>query len=120
MNHCERGRKAEKLAADFLRAKGYRIQRTNWRWGKKEVDIFATRDDMLIVVEVKSMAGNRVNHPSEVVDCRKQRHIVLAAEGFIRVFNCPLPARFDVIAVTYHSGGIEIEHIENAFIPEIE
>ena len=120
MNHCESGRKAEQLAADFLRAKGYRIRRTNWRWGKKEVDIVATRDEMLIIVEVKSMAGNRVNHPCEVIDFRKQRHIVLAAEGFIRVFNCPLPTRFDVIAVVFHAGWTEIEHIENAFLPEIE
>ncbi len=120
MNHCERGRKAEQVAADFLRAKGYRIWRTNWRWGNKELDIVATCGGVLIVVEVKSMVGNRVNHPSEVVDCRKQRHIVWAAEGFIRVFNCPLPTRFDVIAVIYHADRIEVEHIENAFIPEIE
>ena len=84
------------------------------------MDIVATRDGVLIVVEVKSMTGNRVNHPSEVVDFKKQRHIVWAAEGFIRVFNCHLPTRFDVIAVVFHAGSIEIEHIENAFIPEIE
>ena len=120
MNRCESGRKAEQFAADFLRAKGYLIRRTNWRWGKKEVDIIATRDDMLIVVEVKSMTGNRINHPSEVVDSRKQRHIVWAAEGFIRVFNCPLPTRFDVIAVVFHAGWTEIEHIEDAFRPEAE
>ena len=84
------------------------------------MDIVATRDDMLIVVEVKSMSGNRVNHPSEVVDCRKQRHIVWAAEGFIRVFNCPLPTRFDVIAVIYHTDRIEVEHVEDAFRPEAE
>jgi putative endonuclease len=120
MNHCESGRKAEQLAADFLRAKGYRIWRTNWRWGKKEVDIVATFGGVLIVIEVKSMVGNRVNHPYEVVDQRKQRHLVRAAEGFIRVFNSRLPTRFDVIAVIYHAGGIEIEHVQNAFIPEIE
>ena len=120
MNHCDIGRNAEQLAVGFLRARGYHIWRTNWRWGKKELDIVATFGGLLIVVEVKSMVGNRVNHPYEVVDQRKQRHIVLAAEGFIRVFNSRLPTRFDVIAVIYHAGQVEIEHIENAFRPEIE
>lgn len=120
MNHCESGRKAEQVAADFLRAKGYRIWKTNWRWGKKELDIVATCGGVLIVVEVKSMVGNRVNHPYEVVDPRKQRHLVWATEGFIRVFNSRLPTRFDVLAVIYHAGRIEIEHIEDAFRPEAQ
>jgi putative endonuclease len=120
MNHCKTGRNAEQLVARFLRARGYRILKTNWRWGKKELDIVATFRGELIVVEVKSMVGNRVNHPYDVVDQRKQRHIVRAAEGFIRVFNSHYPTRFDVIAVIYYGGQIEIEHIENAFRPEIE
>ena len=115
MNKCDRGRSAEKLAAGFLRARGYHIWKTNWRWGKKELDLVATFRGLLVIVEVKSMVGNRVNHPSEVVDFKKQRNIVLAAEGFIQVFNSNLPTRFDVIAVIYHSGGVEIEHFEDAF-----
>ena len=31
-----------------------------------------------------------------------------------------MPAPFDVIAVYHHSGGTDIEHIENAFYPEVE
>ena len=120
MNHCKTGRNAEQLAVGFLRTRGYRILKTNWRWGKKELDIVATHGGVLIVVEVKSMVDNRVNHPYEVVDQRKQRNLVRAAEGFIRVFNSRIPTRFDVIAVIYHGGQVEIEHIKDAFRPEIE
>ena len=120
MNHCKTGRNAEQLAARFLRARGYCILKTNWRWGKKELDIVATHGGVLIVVEVKSMVDNQVNHPYEVVDQRKQRNLVRAAEGFIRVFNSRIPTRFDVIAVIYHGGQVEIEHIKDAFRPEIE
>jgi putative endonuclease len=120
MNHCKTGRDAEQLAVRFLRARGYRILKTNWRWGKKELDIVATCEGVLIVVEVKSMVDNRINHPYEVVDQRKQRHLVSAAEGFIRVFNSRIPTRFDVIAVIYNGGQVEIEHIIDAFRPEIE
>ena len=120
MNHKETGRRAEELAAGFLRKKGYKIWHSNWRWGKKELDLVATFEGKLVVVEVKSMVGNRVNHPYEVVDRKKQRHMVSATEGFIRVFNSHLPTRFDVIAVIYHNHRVEIEHCENAFRPEIE
>jgi len=51
---------------------------------------------------------------------KKQRHIILAADAFIWLHHIRMPARFDVIAVYYRSGGVEIEHIENAFFPEVE
>ena len=120
MNLCEAGRKAEHLAAAYLRARGYRIRKTNWRWGKKELDLVATHRGELVVVEVKSMVGNLVNHPSEVVDLKKQRNIILATEGYIRLHNSKLPTRFDVIAVIYGKNGVEFEHIKNAFSPQIE
>jgi putative endonuclease len=64
--------------------------------------------------------GNAVNDPSEVVDGAKQRNIVLATEAFIRQYDCRRPTRFDVIAVIYNSGGVEIEHVKNAFFPGVE
>jgi len=120
MNRCDAGRRAEQLAAGYLRARGYYIWKTNWRWGKKELDLVAIHRGLLVVVEVKSMVGNRVNHPREVVDGQKQRNIILATEGFIRRYNSSRPTRFDVIAVVYHGGGVDIEHFENAFFPGAE
>ncbi|MCP4313877.1 MAG: YraN family protein [Bacteroidetes bacterium] len=120
MNHCETGRRAEGVAASYLRARGYRIWKTNWRWGKKELDLVTLHGDELIIVEVKSRVGNSVNLPSEVVDRNKQRNIVLATDAFIRLYDCHRPTRFDVIGVIYSSGEVEIEHIENAFFPTVE
>jgi putative endonuclease len=75
----------------------------------------------LVVVEVKSRSGNQVNLPSEVVDPKKQRNMILAADAFIRFHNSRMPTRFDVIAVIYNAGGgVKIEHIENAFYPGVE
>ncbi len=101
-------------------ASGYRIWKTNWRWGRKELDLVATYRGELVIVEVKSRVDNLVNLPSEVVDLPKQRHIILATEAFIWLHNVKMPTRFDVIAVIYKSGHAEIEHIENAFYPEVE
>lgn len=120
MNRCEQGRKAEQLAAGYLKALGYRIWKSNWKWGKRELDLVAIYRGSLVIVEVKSMAGNCVNHPSEVVDGSKQRNIILAAEGFIRKHKSFLPTRFDVIAVFYDADGVRLEHVENAFSPRAE
>ncbi len=39
MNNCKTGRNAEKVAAGYLKARGYQIWKTNWRWGKRELDL---------------------------------------------------------------------------------
>ena len=108
------------MAADYLRARGYRIWKTNWRWGRRELDLVTLFRNELVIVEVKARVRNGINLPSEVVDLEKQRNIVLATEAFIRLYDCRRPTRFDVIGVNYQKGGVEIEHIENAFSPAVE
>ncbi len=39
MNQWKTGRHAERLAAAYLRTRGYRIWKSNWRSGKKELDL---------------------------------------------------------------------------------
>ncbi len=63
MNHCKTGRNAESVAAGYLQARGYRIWKTNWRWGKRELDLVTLHRDELVIVEVKSRVGNAVNDP---------------------------------------------------------
>lgn len=111
------GRRAELAAAGYLKARGYQIWKTNWRWGHRELDVVALHGHELVIVEVKSRHNNGVNEPCEVIDTRKERNLVLAAEAFIRLHSCSRPTRFDVIAVIYDGSGLEIQHIENAFHP---
>ncbi len=120
MNKCKTGKNAESAAAGYLKARGYHIWKTNWRWGKKELDLVTLHRNELVIVEVKSRVGNAVNDPSVVVDRRKERNIILATEAFIRLHGCSRPTRFDVIAVIYSGSGMEIEHMENAFYPTVE
>lgn len=120
MNHWEKGRRAESLAASYLRARGYRIWKTNWRWGKRELDLVTLHHNELVIVEVKARLNNAVNDPAVVVDPAKQRNLVLAADAFIRLHGCCRPTRFDIISIIYSSSGMEIEHIENAFYPMVD
>lgn len=54
MNHIELGRYGEDLATDYLKDQGYDVLERNIRYRFGEVDIIAKKENMLIVVEVKT------------------------------------------------------------------
>ena len=51
------------------------------------------------------------------VDRRKRRHILLAADAYVRLVRSDLPVRFDVISILYDGTRWQIEHYEDAFSP---
>jgi len=94
-----RGRRAEWLAALWLRCKGYRILARDWRTPHGEVDLIARRGDVLAAVEVKtraSLAGG-----VEAVLPRQQRRIARAALAYLGRLpdGAKLNLRFDVVVV---------------------
>ena len=113
--HNTLGTEGERKAVDFLKKKGYRILDTNWRKGRYELDIVAEYAGELIIVEVKTRSKNSLILPEEAVDRKKIRHIVAAADRYVKASNRDLPVRFDIIAIT----GDDIEHLEEAFYPPI-
>ena len=109
------GTEGERKAVNFLKTKDYRILATNWRKGRYELDIVAEYNGELIIVEVKTRSEHSLTLPEEAVDRKKIRHIVAAANRYVKTSNLDLPVRFDIIAIT----GNSIEHLEEAFYPPI-
>ena len=93
------GHLAESIAAWFLRLKGFRILARRFATPVGEIDLVASRGELLVFVEVKRRA--ELAAASEAVLPRQQQRIARAAELFLqrrpsaRAPNC----RFDVIAV---------------------
>ena len=114
-DHNILGNLGEQKAVDFLKKKGYQILHTNWRKGRYELDIIAKTGDELAIVEVKTRSKNSLLSPEVAVDRRKIRHIVAAADKYIKMNDLDMPVRFDIIAIT----GDEIEHLEEAFYPPV-
>jgi len=119
-NTVQFGRQAEHLAEMFLLSKGYQIIQTNWRYRNKEIDIICIHNGILIIVEVKSRMQSIHPIAGEVVNIKKQRNIIQAAEAYLLKYNINLPTRFDIISVLFYDYNFDIEHIENAFFPEPE
>ena len=114
--HNDLGHKGEDMAAELLIQKGYCILERNWtNKGRKELDIIATKDDIIVFVEVKTRRVGTATTPHSAVDARKQRRICLAADSYMKANRIDYCARFDIVAIVYDDHESRVEHIEDAF-----
>ena len=114
--HNELGYKGEDMAATYLQEKGYCILERNWtNQGRKELDIIAIKDDIIVFVEVKTRRIGSFTSPVSAVDARKQHRICLAADSYLKSHRIDYCSRFDVISIVYNDEASRIEHIEDAF-----
>ena len=116
VNRYRRGRKYEKLAVDHLRVNGYDIVATNYRHGRKEIDIICLKDNELVFVEVKGGRSTAFGDPVYRVNSRKRDAIINVAQAFLQESEVAYQSyRFDVIVVKEKDGRREIEHLPGAF-----
>lgn len=117
--HNRLGKAGEDAAVAYLKQNGYTILHRNWRKNHLELDIVATNNGELVVVEVKTRTNTDYREPQEAVDWRKVRHIVVAADSYIKHFGIDLPVRFDIVTAIGEQAPFRMEHLENAFYPPL-
>ena len=119
--HNELGKQGEEYAADYLEEQGYEILDRNWMCGHKDLDIVATKDGTLVIVEVKTRSSMDWGDPEEAVNERKIKNIVWAADAYIRFKCLDMDVRFDIISIIMDDAGdYRVEHIKQAFYPPVE
>ena len=112
------GRRAEDLAADFLRARGCEILERNYRRRLGELDLIAREGGVLVIAEVRTRASEEWGGAAASVDRRKQQRITRAAQQLLQERSelAQLPVRFDVLVVSDLSAAApRIEWIRHAF-----
>jgi putative endonuclease len=112
------GRRAEDLAAEFLRARGCEILERNYRRRLGELDLIAREGGVLVIAEVRTRASGEWGGAAASVDRRKQQRITRAALQLLqqRPELARLPVRFDVLVVSDLSAAEpRIEWIRHAF-----
>lgn len=117
--HTNLGKAGELAAAAYLRENGYQILHTNWQRGRLELDIVARTEDELVFVEVKTRSPGTIINPEDAVTNQKIKHLVTAADTYVKCFDIDLPPRFDIISVIGNAPCFEIDHIEDAFYPPV-
>ncbi|AZI33574.1 YraN family protein [Kaistella carnis] len=114
--HNDFGNLAEQLAADFLEKKGYKILVKNFRYQKAEIDIIASFENLIIIVEVKARGSDIFMEPQEAVTKKKIKSLVMATDFFMKDRNLDQEVRFDIIAVLPDERKkLQITHLEDAF-----
>ena len=114
--HNDLGHKGEDMAVAYLQEQGYCVLDCNWvNKGRKEIDIVAIKDDVIVFVEVKTRKAGSATTPISAVDGRKQHRIVLAADSYLKTHRIDFCCRFDIIGIVYNDEASRIEHVEDAF-----
>lgn len=113
------GKWGEDLACQLLVSQGYAIVERNWKMNHLEVDIIASKDNMMVFVEVKTRRAADTD-PVEAVNRRKRQRTIGAADVYLRSHPFALEYRFDIISVTGEPGQVQIEHIPDAFFPPLK
>ena len=117
-SHNELGKKGEELAVKFLSNLGYEILEQNFRFKRDEVDIIASKNDIIVFVEVKTRANNFLGEPEEAVSIGKQKRIIKVANHYLIENDLDNEGRFDIIGIILNEKTKNINHISEAFMPK--
>lgn len=113
--HNELGTWGEDLAVDYLQRKGYTIVERDWKSGHRDIDIIATKDCMVVFVEVKTRRNRLFGDPEEAIDYEKLRNLRGAINHYVKYKHLRQEIRLDAITIvgTPEGGNPEITHIED-------
>lgn len=115
-NSIEIGRAGEEYVCRYLESKGYEILCRNFKIRGGEIDIIATKDDIIAFVEVKTRKQSCLVDGFSAVDRRKKTHIIRTAETYMWREAIELQPRYDIAEVVYIGDTVKrFEYIENAF-----
>ena len=112
MNTRETGVRGEVTAREYLKKKGYKILKENFRCPIGEIDLIARLGKVVVFVEVKARDNENFGRPIESVTMHKANTIRRCASFYQAHFGTSQDEyRFDVIEVLRG----QVNHIENAF-----
>lgn len=113
--HNELGKKGEQIALKHLENLGYKVLEKNWFYQKAEIDLIAQKENVLVVIEVKTRSSIEFGSPESFVSKSKIKLLSKAIDAYIEQNNLDLEVRFDIISIVIKNDNPIVEHIENAF-----
>jgi putative endonuclease len=113
-----KGDRAEDAVADYLIAHGFTILDRNARVGALEIDLVVKKDDLVVLVEVRTRGVGSFSTALASITPKKRVTIVRAAERIWRErFASDASVarlRIDVAAVSFEGRETHVEYIESA------
>jgi putative endonuclease len=117
MSTTDIGKKAEEIASDFLRGKGYHILQRNYRNRFCEIDIVAVDKNQLVFAEVKYRKNSDYGEPLQSITKQKFKRMARAIDFFLseKPEHQYLSPRLDVIGISGDLDDAQVEHLPNCF-----
>ena len=115
--HNTTGSTGETMAAKYLIENGFTLLHQNWRHSHWEVDIIASKENILHFIEVKTRRTKKFGHPEEAVSKKKIRNLLNASEEYL--YQSPQWKRiqFDILAITIlKNAPVEFFFIEDVYL----
>jgi putative endonuclease len=104
-SHNDLGKEGEDLAASWFIKNGYEILHSNWRHSHYEVDIIASRKNILHFIEVKARRSKAFGYPEESVGKKKILNLMHVAEEFLIQHPEWKRIQFDVLSILLNKEG---------------
>lgn len=107
----------EKIAANFLKTKGYEIVRSNFTVRGGEIDLIVQKEKLLIFVEVKTRTSASFGEGNESITRFKRNriHSAISQYMFREKQDRELDYRVDIVEINLDSHGVvkDINHFED-------
>jgi putative endonuclease len=115
------GRRGEDLAHRYLQKAGYAVVTRNYKAGAdSEIDIVASKDGVVVFVEVKSRSSADYGAPERAIDGDKRKNIMRGAKTYATRAGIDWSrVRFDVVSVVFTKPP-SLLHQQDAFFPSRE
>lgn len=111
------GKTGEIVATKFLLAHGFKVLIQNFRCQIGEIDIIATKENILYFIEVKTRTSTIFGRPAEAVTPKKQIKLQKLALYYVTKTNYSGPFIFGVVEVLFNqfTRHYQVNFIPNAF-----
>ena len=96
------GADGENLADEWLKQKGYEILHRNWRHSHYEIDLIATKNNWLHIVEVKCRNASPFGYPEDSVTKKKFKHLQRATDQFLFLNPGYKWIQYNILSITLH------------------
>jgi putative endonuclease len=114
--HNQTGKDGEAMAFAWLTERGYSIIHQNWRYGNWEVDIIASKEGRLHIIEVKTRTSTIFGYPEENMDKKKMQYLINAAEQYLYLDPQWQQLQFDILAINIKGDEVDYFLIEDVYL----
>jgi putative endonuclease len=113
--HNQTGSLGESIAATYFLENNYTILHQNWRHSHWEVDIIASKENILHFIEVKTRRTKNFGLPEEHVNKKKIQNLINAAEQYLHLNPQWNRIQFDILAISI----LKNKPVEYFFIEDV-